>query len=198
MKKNIAIFASGEGSNAFAISQYFAGRRDVTIKILLSNKSNVAVHAKMQSMNIPSVTFSREQWQQADEVLELLRANDIDLIVLAGFLCIIPDAIIDAYQGRIINIHPSLLPRHGGPGMWGHHVHKAVIDAGDTQSGITIHHVMTEVDGGEIIFQASCQVMHDDTPDTLAARIHALEHAHYPVVIESLLSQLKRNVSKHD
>ena len=189
MKKNIAIFASGEGSNALAIAQYFAGRRDVTIKILLSNREGAGVHAKMQSMNIPTVTFTREQWQQADEILKVLNDNDIDLIVLAGFLCIIPDAIINAYQGRIINIHPSLLPYYGGPGMWGHHVHQAVIDAGDTQSGITIHHVTTEVDGGKIVFQASCPVMPGDTPDTLATRIHALEHAHYPVVIESLLNE---------
>ena len=189
MKKNIAIFASGEGSNALAIAQYFAGRRDVTIKILLSNREGAGVHAKMQSMNIPTVTFTREQWQQADEILKVLNDNDIDLIVLAGFLCIIPDAIINAYQGRIINIHPSLLPYYGGPGMWGHHVHQAVIDAGDTQSGITIHHVTTEVDGGKIVFQASCPVMPGDTPDTLATRIHALEHAHYPVVIESLLKE---------
>ena len=190
MKKNIAIFASGEGSNALAIAQYFAGRRDVTIKILLSNREGAGVHAKMQSMNIPTVTFTREQWQQADEILDLLHANDIDLIVLAGFLCIIPESIISAYEHRIINIHPSLLPRHGGPGMWGHHVHQAVIDAGDTQSGITIHHVTTEVDGGEIIFQASCPVMPNDTPDTLAERVHSLEHVHFPFVVEQLLNML--------
>jgi phosphoribosylglycinamide formyltransferase-1 len=110
--------------------------------------------------------------------------------VLAGFLSIIPESIINAYERRIINIHPSLLPRHGGPGMWGHHVHQAVIDAGDTQSGISIHYVTTEVDGGEIIFQASCPVMPDDTPDTLAERIHDLEHTHFPAVIEELLNTL--------
>lgn len=188
--KHIAIFASGTGSNALAIAQHFADSTDAAVKIVLSNRANAAVHDKMKTAGVPTVSFSREQWLQGDEILDLLHANDIDLIVLAGFLCIIPESIISAYEHRIINIHPSLLPRHGGPGMWGHHVHQAVIDAGDTQSGITIHHVTTEVDGGEIIFQASCPVMPNDTPDTLAERVHSLEHVHFPVVVEQLLNML--------
>ena len=188
--KHIAIFASGTGSNALAIAQHFADSPVATVKIALSNRANAAVHDKMKLAGVPTVTFSRKQWTQGDEILNVLRANDIDLIVLAGFLSIIPESIINAYERRIINIHPSLLPRHGGPGMWGHHVHQAVIDAGDTQSGISIHYVTTEVDGGEIIFQASCPVMPDDTPDTLAERIHKLEHTHFPAVIEELLNTL--------
>ena len=179
--KHIAIFASGTGSNALAIAQHFADSPIATVKIALSNRANAAVHDKMKLAGVPTVTFSREQWTQG---------NDIDLIVLAGFLSIIPESIINAYERRIINIHPSLLPRHGGPGMWGYHVHQAVIDAGDTQSGISIHYVTTEVDGGEIIFQASCPVMPNDTPDTLAERIHDLEHTHFPAVIEELLNTL--------
>ena len=186
--RHIAIFASGTGSNALAIAQHFANSTDAAVKIVLSNRANAAVHDKMKAVGVPTATFTREQWQQGDEILDLLRANDIDLIVLAGFLSIIPDTIISAYERRIINIHPSLLPRHGGPGMWGHHVHQAVIDAGDNQSGITIHHVTTEVDGGKIIFQATCPVMPDDTPDTLAERIHGLEHAQNVLTIRENFS----------
>lgn len=187
--KNIAILASGDGTNAEAIALHFAHSDSIRVKVLLSNRANAAVHDRMHALGIPTATFTRQQWQDATEILDTLHRHDIVLIALAGFLCIIPDPVINAYSGRIINIHPSLLPRHGGPGMWGHHVHQAVIDAGDSQSGITIHHVTAQVDGGEIIFQASCPVASDDTPDTLAARIHRLEHLHYPVIIEQLLNQ---------
>lgn len=185
--KNIAIFASGDGSNAETIARHFRQSAIASVKILLSNRASAMVHERMKNLGIPTLTFNKQQWLQADEILDVLNKKHIDLIVLAGFLCIIPDSIINAYHGRIINIHPSLLPRHGGPGMWGHHVHQAVINAGDTQSGITIHHVTTQVDGGEIIFQTSCPVMPDDNPETLAARIHTLEHNHFPAVIEQIL-----------
>lgn len=185
--KNIAILASGDGSNAEAIAKYFSNSDSVKVVAVLSNKDNAGVHSRMKALEIPTFTFPRNEWAQPDGILDLLRRLDVDLIVLAGFLCMIQPAIIDAYQGRIINIHPSLLPKFGGAGMWGHHVHEAVIAAQETISGITIHHVTNEVDGGKIIFQASCPVEQNDTPSTLAQRVHKLEHTHYPKVIEQLL-----------
>ena len=172
--KKIAIFASGNGSNAEAIVKYFDGREDIKVEIVLSNRSNAAIHEKMGKLGIPSVTFQKEQWNESTTIVELLKEKSIDLIVLAGFLAIIQPAIIKEYTGRIINIHPSLLPRHGGAGMWGIHVHKAVIEA---------------VDGGAIISQHRCEVMASDTPEVLAERVHELEYYHYPRVIESLLLQ---------
>lgn len=187
--KNIAIFASGDGSNAEAIAQYFANDSDICLKIALSDRVNAGVHARMARYNIPSVTFSRQQWRQSTEIIDTLKKNDIDLIVLAGFLCILETPIINAFAGRIINIHPSLLPKFGGAGMWGHHVHEAVIAAGETKSGITIHYVTEQIDGGEIIFQASCDITSTDTAETLAKHIHALEHHHFPSVIAKLLKK---------
>lgn len=185
--KNIAIFASGDGSNAEAIAQHFKDSTIACVKIVLSNRQKAGVHERMKTIDIPSITFSKEDWKDCSAILSLLQDNNIDLIVLAGFLCIIEPSIIKNYKGRIINIHPSLLPKHGGPGMWGHHVHDAVISAGEKESGITIHYVTEEVDGGEIIFQDSCPVKPDDTATTLASRIHTLEHIHYPLVIEKIL-----------
>lgn len=186
--KNIAIFASGEGSNAEAIARYFAGSDIAQIKIVLSNREKAGVHSRMASLGIETMTFSRDQWNDGTAIAATLKNAGIDLIVLAGFLYRIEAPIIEAFPGRIVNIHPSLLPKFGGAGMWGHHVHEAVIAAGESETGITIHHVTAEIDGGEILFQAKCPVLPDDTPETLATRVHALEHAHYPVVIADLLS----------
>ena len=187
--KKIAIFASGNGSNAEALVRYFDGREDIKVEIVLSNRSNAGVHEKMAALGVASVTFNKEQWVDSNAILTLLKEKSIDLIVLAGFLAIIQTAIIKEYSGRIINIHPSLLPRHGGPGMWGMHVHKAVIDAQETESGITIHYVDEAVDGGAIISQHSCEVMAKDTPEDLVERVHELEYYHYPRVVESILLQ---------
>lgn len=186
--KNIAILASGNGSNAEAIVRYFASHSDINVAIVISNRAKAGVHQRVNALGIPSITIGKDDWESGQPIVELLRRHNIDLIVLAGFMRRIHDCIIDAYPNRIINIHPSLLPHHGGPGMWGHHVHEAVLAAGDTESGITIHHVTSEIDAGAIIFQASCKVNPDDTPDSLAERIHALEHRHYPSIIEQLLS----------
>lgn len=185
--KNIAIFASGNGSNAEAIARYFADSDEVCVKCVLSNRKTAGVHERMAGMGVPSVTFPKEEWNDGREIVDFLQKEEIDLIVLAGFLCKIESAITSAFSGRILNIHPSLLPKYGGKGMWGHHVHEAVLSAGETQSGITIHEVTDEVDGGKILFQAVCEVRPDDTPDTLASRIHALEHQHYPKIIEKKL-----------
>ncbi|MBR6639079.1 MAG: phosphoribosylglycinamide formyltransferase [Muribaculaceae bacterium] len=185
--KNIAIFASGDGSNAEAIAKYFKNSDIACVKIVLSNRQKAGVHDRIKALGIPTLTFSKDEWKDCSKILSTLQKNDIDLIVLAGFLCMIETPLINAFKARIINIHPSLLPKYGGPGMWGHHVHDAVISAGEKESGITIHYVTEEVDGGEIIFQDSCPVKPDDTAETLASRIHSLEHAQYPNVIEQLL-----------
>ena len=188
--KNIAIFASGEGSNAEAIARYFANSDNVCVKCVLTNRQNAGVHSRMQNLGIQSLYFPKEVWTNGNQIVEILKQKDIDLIVLAGFLAKIELSIIQAYSNRILNIHPSLLPRYGGKGMWGHHIHEAVIANRETESGISIHFIDENIDGGEIVFQAKCEVLPDDTPDTLATRIHALEHKHYPQVIEKLLESV--------
>ena len=185
--KRIAIFASGSGTNAEAIARHFAGHDNIQVTCVLSNRANAGVHQRMEAFGIPTHTLPKEVWNEATPIVDMLQQENIDLIVLAGFMRKIETPLTTAFAGRIVNIHPSLLPKHGGPGMYGHHVHEAVLAAGDTESGITIHHVNEKIDGGEIIFQARCEVRPDDTPDTLANRIHVLEHRHFPQVIEDLL-----------
>lgn len=188
-KCRIAILASGEGSNAEAIVSHFAEHPIMEVSMVVCNREKAAVYTRMQKWNIPCHTIGKEEWQPGctgKSVLELMQCEKIDLIVLAGFLAYIPEAIVKAYEGRIVNIHPSLLPKFGGKGMWGHHVHEAVIAARETISGITIHYVTEKLDDGDIIFQAQCKVRPDDTPDTLAARIHQLEHEYYPRIVEQL------------
>ena len=187
--KRIAIFASGSGTNAEAIARHLAGNKDIEVACVLSNRANAGVHQRMEQFGIPTHTFAKEVWSEAHPIVEVLQMEQIDLVVLAGFMRKIESPLTTAYAGRIVNIHPSLLPLHGGPGMYGHHVHEAVLAAGDTESGITIHYVDEQIDGGEIIFQARCEVRPDDTPDTLADRIHVLEHRHFPQVIEELLTR---------
>lgn len=185
--KRIAIFASGEGSNAEAIVKYFFGKDDIKVEMVLSNRISAGVHEKMNQLGVPSITFTKEQWQESLAIVNLLKEKSIDLIVLAGFLAIIQPPIIQEYKGRIINIHPSLLPRHGGQGMWGMNVHKAVLSSGDTESGITIHYVDETVDGGEIIAQYKCSVNQDDTPESLASKVHQLEYHYFPRVIAEII-----------
>lgn len=189
--KNIAIFASGNGSNAEAVVRYFANNKNVCVKCVLTNKQNAMVHQRMRNLGIPSYTFTKEEWTAADRILELLHYENIHLIVLAGFLAKIEQSILSSFSGKIVNIHPSLLPKYGGKGMWGHHIHEAVIAAGEKQSGITIHYIDENIDGGEIIFQTQCEVLPNDTPETLANRIHILEHTHYPKIIEQIVNEQK-------
>ena len=187
--KRIAIFASGSGTNAEAIARHLVGNPNIKVACVLSNRANAGVHQRMQQFDIPTHTFSNDVWREAHTIVELLQQEQIDLIVLAGFMRKIEAPLTAAYAGRIVNIHPSLLPKHGGPGMYGPHVHEAVLAAGDTESGLSIHYVDEQIDGGEIIFQARCEVRPDDTPDTLADRIHVLEHRHFPHVVEEILSR---------
>lgn len=187
--KNICIFASGSGSNAENISKYFKERGTASVSLILTENPNAYVLERAKTLNIPGVLFTMEQLQNGS-LLRLLREHSIHFIVLAGFLKLIPGAIIGAYPNRIVNIHPALLPRYGGKGMYGNRVHQAVIAAGERESGITIHYVNSHYDEGDIIFQAKCPVMPNDTIDTLACRVHELEYAHYPLVIEQLVNKL--------
>jgi phosphoribosylglycinamide formyltransferase-1 len=189
--KKIAILASGSGTNAENIIRFFQQNKRAEIRLLLSNNQNAGVHERAARLGIPSSTFTREEFYTGQKVTQTLIAQGIDLIVLAGFLWLVPAQLIDTFRGRILNIHPALLPAFGGKGMYGSHVHRAVIDAGEKESGITIHLVNEKYDDGDILFQARCAVLKTDTPETLAARIHELEYLHYPRVILELLENLK-------
>ena len=153
----------------------------------MSNNKNVGVHARVNNLGIPSFVFSRDVFVEGTPILAKLAEYQIDLIVLAGFMNKISDALLTAYPGKIINIHPALLPKHGGKGMYGMHVHEAVVAAGEKESGITIHYINENYDEGDIIFQAKCEVLPADTPEEVATKVHALEYAHYPHVIDDLL-----------
>lgn len=185
----IAIFASGKGSNTEAIIRYFKGHRFIQIGLIVSNKADAGVLLIAAQHHIPTLIIEKEAFFRGNAYVEELKAENIDFIVLAGFLWKIPPRLIAAYPRRIINIHPALLPKYGGKGMYGQHVHRSVLAAGEQESGITIHYVDELYDHGETIFQARCEVKPDDTPETLAARIHQLEHTHYPQQIEKLLTQ---------
>ncbi len=188
--KRIALFASGNGTNAEAICEHLQGRTDMEVALMICNRREAGVYGRMERFGVPCMTCLKADWATGEGVLKTLKEKGIDFIVLAGFLAKVPDAIIDAYPRRIVNLHPALLPRHGGPGMYGHHVHEDVLRDGDTESGITIHYVNNVVDGGAPILQARCPVMPGDTPDTLAARIHTLEHAFLPPTVALLVSAI--------
>jgi phosphoribosylglycinamide formyltransferase-1 len=186
--KNIAIFASGSGTNARNIAEYFRSAVNIRVSLILSNKPDAYVLERARQLNIPSVVFTRKDFYESDDILGLLRKNEIDFIVLAGFLWLVPENLLKAYPRRIINIHPALLPKYGGKGMYGEKVHQAVIQSGDTRTGISIHFVDDHYDEGEIIFQDSFEIHADDTPESIAKKVHALEYKHFPGVIESVVN----------
>ncbi len=188
--RNIAIFASGSGTNAENIIKYFSNQNTAKVSLVLSNMRQALVLKRAEAHNIRTVFFEHKEFYVTGKVLRYLALYKIDFIVLAGFLWLVPENIIDLYEGRIINIHPALLPAYGGKGMYGEAVHKAVIGNHDSESGITIHYVNKLYDKGDIIFQARCKVEVTDTPGTLAEKVHALEYLHYPRVIEELLLKL--------
>ena len=188
--KNIAIFASGAGTNAENIIRYFSNEKNAKVALVLSNKPQAKVLERAATLGVDSVFFDRRQFYETGEVQSMLRSRKTDLIVLAGFLWLVPKQIIEEYRSRIVNIHPALLPRFGGAGMYGERVHKAVLDAGCSESGITIHYVNEEYDSGDIIFQARCPVLPGDDPDNLASRVHALEYEYYPKVISKIIDEL--------
>jgi phosphoribosylglycinamide formyltransferase-1 len=188
--KHIVIFASGAGTNAENIIRYFSNEKKAKVSLVLSNKPQAKVLERAAALGVDSVFFDRRQFYETGEVQLMLRNRKTDLIVLAGFLWLVPQPIIDEYRGRIINIHPALLPFFGGMGMYGERVHRAVLDARHTESGITIHYVNEEYDSGDIIFQARCPVLPGDDTDALASRVHELEYRHYPEVISKIIDRL--------
>lgn len=190
--KNLVIFASGSGSNAENIIQYFAPKPEIRVKKIYCNVPDAYVLERAKKHGIPTVIFDREALRNPEKTLRQLQNEPTDLIILAGFLWLLPPCITAAYPERIVNIHPALLPNYGGKGMYGHRVHEAIIAAGEKESGITIHYVNDRYDQGTPIFQAKCPVYPSDTPDDLAARVHELEYLHFPRVIEDLLSQTNR------
>lgn len=188
--KKIAIFASGSGSNAENIIQYFAQKPQFCVKSVFCNVPDAYVLERAKKYRIPTFVFNREEFRNPDKVFRQLQEQEIDFIVLAGFLWLMPSFITAAWPNKIVNIHPALLPAYGGKGMYGHYVHEAVIAAGEKESGITIHYVNDHYDQGAIIFQAKCPVLPTDTPDDLAARIHELEYRYFPQIIaETILKQ---------
>jgi len=189
-KKNLVVFASGAGSNAQQIINYFRNSPVAKVALIVCNKPGAGVISIAEKENIPVLMIEKERFFKGDGYLPEFQKLNTNLIVLAGFLWKIPQILIDHYPRRIINIHPALLPKYGGKGMYGQYVHEAIINAGEVESGITIHYVDEHYDNGDIIFQTGCPVLEEDSPETLAQRIHKLEHLHYPIVIEELLQKM--------
>ena len=185
--KQIAIFASGSGTNAQRITEYFSDSVEVGINRIYSNKQEAFVLKRADNLGIPTTVFNRFTFYETDNILKQLQYERTDLLVLAGFLWLIPANLLKAFPERIINIHPALLPKYGGKGMYGYKVHEAVIRSGDKESGITIHYVNEFYDEGKIIYQAKCVVDPEETPESLASKIHKLEYRYYPQVIEKVL-----------
>ncbi|MCE7053163.1 phosphoribosylglycinamide formyltransferase [Algoriphagus sp. AGSA1] len=184
--KRLAILASGSGSNAEKIMAHFQNSEKAEIALVASNKAEAFVLERAKKFDVPTFIFSRKE-MDAGILLEKLQSENIDWVILAGFLLKIPVDLTRAFPDRMVNIHPALLPKYGGKGMYGSFVHEAVKAAGDTETGITIHLVNENYDEGKIIFQASTPVTDSDTPDSIAEKVHILEHKHFPAVIESLL-----------
>ncbi|HEX8278002.1 MAG TPA: phosphoribosylglycinamide formyltransferase [Segetibacter sp.] len=190
LHKRIAIFASGAGSNAKKIIEHFAGDREIHVGLIVCNKPGAGVLNIASDFHIPVLMIEKDRFLKGNCYVDELKNAGIDFIVLAGFLWKIPEVITQAFRNRIINIHPSLLPKYGGKGMYGSKVHEAVITAGEKQSGITIHYVDEHYDNGDIIFQATCPVFENDTPDTLAEKIHKMEHENFPRIVDECVSKM--------
>jgi phosphoribosylglycinamide formyltransferase-1 len=188
--KNIAILASGAGSNAQKILEHFSNRMDITVRLIVSNKQEAGVLNIAKAASIDTFVVTRDSFYSSTDLLVELNKRNIDFIVLAGFLWLIPPYLIQHYPDRIINIHPALLPKYGGKGMYGHFVHEAVHLAKDTHSGITIHYVNEKYDEGSIVFQERCEILPSDQPEDIAKKVQILEHLYYPTVIDQLVSSL--------
>ena len=191
--KKIAIFASGSGTNAERIMDHFSSGKVAEVEILLSNKKDAFALERAKKFSVPTHVFDRHDFYESNAVIDLLENLEIDLVVLAGFLWLVPEKLVEAFPDKIINIHPALLPKYGGKGMYGKFVHEAVIASGDRESGITIHYVNPKYDEGRVIFQAKCPVSPSETPDSLAGKVHQLEHEHFPKVIEDLILNQKKD-----
>ncbi len=189
LKKHVAIFASGTGTNAEKIIQHFSLHPTIIVSLIVCNKPGAGVINIAKQNNLPVLMIEKSAFIQNGYLIDL-QHNKVDFIVLAGFLWKIPEVLIEQFRNRIINIHPALLPKYGGKGMYGHKVHDAVLAGEDKESGITIHYVDEHYDNGDVILQVSCPVHKSDTSDTLAARIHSLEHTHFAKVVEDVVGKL--------
>lgn len=187
--KRLAIFASGSGSNAEKICEYFSNREDVDVSLIFTNNPMAGVIKRALKLQVPVVFFDKKTFYHTGKIQQILQNEGIDLIVLAGFMMLVPPALVEAFPNKMINIHPALLPKYGGKGMYGQFVHEAVVNAKETQTGITIHYVNEHYDEGNVIFQASCDLTPTDTPEDVAQKVHALEHEHYPRVIDEILNK---------
>lgn len=190
MKKRIAIFASGSGSNAQKIMEHFKYHDEAEVALVLSNHAEAFVLQRADNFEVPTHVFDRQEFYESDEIVRLLNRLKIDLVVLAGFLWLVPDNLLKAYPNQIINIHPSLLPKYGGKGMYGDRVHRAVLENKDEESGISIHFVNENFDEGELIYQGRFKIEPDDTLEIIKFKGQQLEHLHYPKVIENLLKKM--------
>ena len=191
MKKRIAIFASGSGSNAQKIMEHFKRNADAEVVLILTNNPQAYVLQRADNFEIPSHIFTRNEFYQTDDVIRILKNLQVDLIVLAGFLWLVPPALLTAFPNRIINLHPALLPEYGGKGMYGDHVHNAILAAKEEESGITIHFASEQFDEGEIIHQSKFKIEPNDTLEMVKFKGQQLEHQHFPKVIENLLKKMK-------
>lgn len=187
--KRLAIFASGSGTNAQNLITHFNSGRLAKVELVICNKPNAYVLERAKKLDIESITLTKEELQ-SDKIPQILKTHGIDLIILAGYLLKIPAILINNYPNRIINIHPALLPKFGGKGMYGHHVHEAVVAAAERETGITIHLVNEIYDNGRILFQATCPVFQSDTADNIAAKIHELEQKYFPQVVEEYINYI--------
>lgn len=185
--KRIALFASGSGTNVENIANYFRANTEIEIGLVLSNKKDAYVLERAKKLGIPKLVFNREQFYNTQFVVDKLVEHNIDFVVLAGFLWLIPSNLIQAFPKKIVNIHPALLPKYGGKGMYGGKVHEAVVENHEIESGITIHFVNENYDEGDVIFQYTCDVLPTDSANDVASKVHALEYEHFPKVIEQLL-----------
>ena len=192
MKKRIAIFASGSGSNAQKLMELYKRNPEVEIALVLTNNPDAYVLQRADNFEIPTHIFDRHEFYQTDNIIDLLKNLDIDLIVLAGFLWLIPKKLIAEYPGRIVNIHPAILPKFGGKGMYGDHVHHAVMAAGETEGGITIHYVNENYDEGEYIYQGKYKIEKGDNLEMIKFKGQQLEHQHYPRIIDGIIKKIKK------
>lgn len=184
---NLAIFVSGSGSNAENIFRFFENYSDINVSVFVSSNPSAYALQRAKKLGVNSIVLSKDRFKNSQDILKMLRSLDVDYIVLAGFLWLIPDYLIEAFPRRIINIHPSLLPKYGGKGMYGAHVHRAVCSNNEKETGITIHIVDEHYDTGEVLFQATCPVLNSDTAETVAEKVHELEYTHFPKVILNLI-----------
>ncbi|NLJ82177.1 MAG: phosphoribosylglycinamide formyltransferase [Bacteroidales bacterium] len=189
--KKIVVFASGSGTNFQNIANYFDKKQTAKIELLISNKADAYALERAKKMNISTLLIDREMLYKSENVLNILREINPDLLILAGFLWLIPENIIEAFPQKIVNIHPALLPKYGGKGMYGMQVHKAVVANKETETGISIHYVTKEYDKGDLIFQATCEVLPKDSPETIAEKVHSLEYEFFPKIIEKLLLEIE-------